>query len=210
MAAPHEALQLDTNVPRWESRDLAAARLLDRFRELERGERGPNNTLRSDVTLHHKDVRERCSRAVVAPASGVLRLRLSRMLPAGIHAASNTVGGGKPVRVSVVRRYTFEAAHSLEWHNGKCRRLHGHSYKVEVTVTRPLDDRGVVIEFSELDDAVDPLIQSLDHRDLTDIVANPTAERIAHHIATQLSEAEVDWSSVRLWETDRASALVER
>ena len=81
---------------------------------------------------------------------------------------------------SVTCTFTFEAAHRLPWHSGKCRNLHGHSYRLDVTVAGPLDDNGVVIDFDRLREIVDhSVIASWDHRDLNEVLDNPTAELLA-------------------------------
>ncbi len=50
----------------------------------------------------------------------------------------------------VTRSFSFEAAHQLPWHPGKCRRLHGHNYRLEVTVQGPVGENGVVMDFDDL------------------------------------------------------------
>lgn len=118
------------------------------------------------------------------------------------------------MRISVVRRYRFEAAHSLPWHLGKCSRVHGHSYVLEVEVAGRLDDRGVVMDFAEVDDIVDRHVlegpKGLDHVDLNERLANPTAELIAVHIGERLDSAGLSWTRLRLWETEDGSVVLER
>jgi 6-pyruvoyltetrahydropterin/6-carboxytetrahydropterin synthase len=114
------------------------------------------------------------------------------------------------VKTSVIRRYRFEAAHYLEWHPGKCRRLHGHSYTLEVAVQGRLDSRGVVLDFAELDAMVDLTVDALDHSLLNETLDNPTAERLAHHIGESLNAQSVAWTSIRLWETNDGSVLIEQ
>ena len=65
-------------------------------------------------------------------------------------------------RTRVTCTFTFEAAHRLAWHPGKCRNLHGHSYRLDVTVAGPLDANGVVLDFDSLQDVV----RSTGHRRL--------------------------------------------
>jgi len=123
------------------------------------------------------------------------------------------------VAISVVRRYRFEAAHRLAWHPGKCRRLHGHSYVLEVEVAGPLDDRGVVIDFDEVDE-VDEVVagagavlggpDGLDHADLNERLPNPTAELVAVLVGERLDAAGLRWSRLRLWETEDGSVVLER
>ena len=114
------------------------------------------------------------------------------------------------MQTSIVRRYRFEAAHQLSWHPGKCANLHGHSYVLEIEAIGELDQRGVVMDFSELDALIDPIVDVLDHSFLNDLVANPTAEVIAQWIANQLEPRGVNWSRIRLWETEDGSVLIER
>jgi 6-pyruvoyltetrahydropterin/6-carboxytetrahydropterin synthase len=115
------------------------------------------------------------------------------------------------MRTTVARRYRFEAAHRLPWHPGKCSRVHGHSYILEVRVTGDLDERGVVMDFAEVDAVVDKhVLGELDHTDLNDVLDNPTAELVAAWIGARLSAAGMPWSSLRLWETEDGSVLLER
>ncbi len=114
-----------------------------------------------------------------------------------------------PPRTSVSCSFTFEAAHHLAWHPGKCRNPHGHSYRLEVTVSGPLDDNGVVVDFDHLRALVDrTLIDVWDHRDLNEIIDNPTAELLAHQAWALLTEAGLSLSTLRLWETEHSSAAL--
>ncbi len=71
---------------------------------------------------------------------------------------------------SVVKEFRFEAAHRLERHEGKCRRLHGHSYRLEVELTVPElqkngPARGMVIDFDTLTKIVQHnVIDRWDHK----------------------------------------------
>ena len=102
-------------------------------------------------------------------------------------------------QVSIVRRYSFEAAHRLDWHPGQCRALHGHRYVLEVEAAGPLDGRGVVMDFADLDATAGQLVASrLDHVYLNDLIDNPTAELVACLIGDWLNEAAVPWTTLRL------------
>jgi 6-pyruvoyltetrahydropterin/6-carboxytetrahydropterin synthase len=116
-------------------------------------------------------------------------------------------GGG--MQVELMREYTFDAAHHLEWHPGKCRSLHGHTYRIEVTVVGQLDERGVVMDFAELDEVVDrEVLDVYDHTLLNNLIPNPTAEHVAAEIYARLRSAGTPVSEVRLWETPRSSVRV--
>jgi 6-pyruvoyltetrahydropterin/6-carboxytetrahydropterin synthase len=96
--------------------------------------------------------------------------------------------------MEIFREFTFEAAHRLpgvpEGH--KCRRLHGHSFRVEVHVGGEVDpEAGWVMDFAELKAAFAPLHDQLDHRYLNEVpgLANPTSEVLARWIWDRLTGA---------------------
>lgn len=90
----------------------------------------------------------------------------------------------------VKRHFSFEAAHFLTLvpDDHKCRRMHGHSYRVKIHARGFVDRRtGMVVDYAEIDAAVDPIIASLDHRTLNDILPyETTAENLAFWIGQQL------------------------
>jgi len=107
-----------------------------------------------------------------------------------------------PPSTRVTCTFTFEAAHRLAWHTGKCRNLHGHSYRLDVTVGGTLDDNGVVLDFDTLQDVVrTQVVDAWDHRDLNQVLDNPTAELLAHRAWELLTAAGLDLAALRLWET---------
>jgi 6-pyruvoyltetrahydropterin/6-carboxytetrahydropterin synthase len=106
------------------------------------------------------------------------------------------------MRTRVVRTFRFEAAHQLPWHEGKCRDLHGHSYRLDVTVEGPLTENGVVVDFADLKAVVRrEVIDRFDHKYLNDLLDNPTAELIAQHIWKSLEAAGLGVTAIKLWET---------
>jgi 6-pyruvoyltetrahydropterin/6-carboxytetrahydropterin synthase len=113
------------------------------------------------------------------------------------------------VQTRVTRAFSFEAAHQLDWHSGACKNLHGHSYRLEVTVSGALDDNGIVIDFADLSEVVQrDVIDVFDHTYLNDLLPNPTAELIAHDIWTRLGAAGLVLDRVVLWETANSSVEI--
>lgn len=111
----------------------------------------------------------------------------------------------------VVKQFTFDAAHYLPEHPGKCRNLHGHTYKLEVGIEGFVDLKtGMVIDFGDLKQFVIPIVEKLDHKCLNDVYPLPTAELMVLDIAVELSESfpakrgKVEF--VRLWETPTSYA----
>ncbi|MDQ3757734.1 MAG: 6-carboxytetrahydropterin synthase QueD [Actinomycetota bacterium] len=110
------------------------------------------------------------------------------------------------MRTRVTRSFAFEAAHQLPWHPGKCKRLHGHNYRFEVTVEGPLDARGVVVDFDDLHRVVEhEVLSRYDHQFLNDYFDNPTAEVVAHDLWKRVEAAGMNVVALRLWETPDSS-----
>jgi 6-pyruvoyltetrahydropterin/6-carboxytetrahydropterin synthase len=114
------------------------------------------------------------------------------------------------VQTRVTRNFSFGAAHQLEWHPGACKNLHGHSYRLEVTVAGELTDDGIVIDFSDLSAVVHrEVIDRFDHTYLNDLLPNPTAELIAADIWARLTNAGAVLHRIVLWETENSRVEIE-
>ena len=107
----------------------------------------------------------------------------------------------------------FSAAHALRLYDGSLEPVHGHNWRVKVTVgALKLDAIGVVMDFHELERLVDELIKPLHNRHLNDTrqfaSLNPSAENVALQIGRELTLPEgVTLLSVEVWETDTNSAV---
>jgi 6-pyruvoyltetrahydropterin/6-carboxytetrahydropterin synthase len=110
---------------------------------------------------------------------------------------------------------SFAAAHNLLHYQGDCENLHGHNWKVEVTVSADsLDKSGLGIDFKILKKHTREVMNYLDHKYLNDLEAfkniSPSSEQIARFIFEQLEEAlqkyEVMIQKVTVWESDNAYA----
>lgn len=103
---------------------------------------------------------------------------------------------------NVSKEFTFAAAHALTKYHGSCEQLHGHNYRLRVTITGPLNKDDLVIDFVELKKIVQAtVIQQLDHTNLNDRFPNPTCELIAQWIFQEL-KPHIPITTVQLWETD--------
>ncbi|WML52926.1 6-carboxytetrahydropterin synthase QueD [Neobacillus sp. PS3-12] len=95
-------------------------------------------------------------------------------------------------RVLVSKEFTFDAAHHLHCYEGKCKNLHGHTYKVVFGLSGYLDDRGLMIDFGEIKEIWKNEIEiHLDHRYLNDTLPpmNTTAENIVVWICEKMTDA---------------------
>jgi 6-pyruvoyltetrahydropterin/6-carboxytetrahydropterin synthase len=167
--------------------------------------------------------------------------RISRTSSGGIQTMwliSST--GGSMTRFAIItREFAFEASHSLPGHRGKCRRPHGHSYRLEISLRGPIlhapgeSDDGMVMDFEDLKTMVNATILEtlsdsvsrgsatglietggLDHNDLNVLTGiRTTAENLVHWIWDALVGAGLPEDllyRIRLWETEKGSVEITR
>ncbi len=112
---------------------------------------------------------------------------------------------------------SFSAAHQLRGYKGKCERLHGHNWRVQVTVSSErLNEIDLVIDFHELKKMVKEVISGLDHSFLNEVFPfteiNPSSENIAKWLYDSIKKKiekdykAINLSSVTVWESETASA----
>jgi 6-pyruvoyltetrahydropterin/6-carboxytetrahydropterin synthase len=109
---------------------------------------------------------------------------------------------------------SFSAAHVLENIGGKCEELHGHNFKVEVTVAAPkLNSAGLLIDFRVVKKWLAGILENIDHKYLNTLSSfagiNPSAENIAKYISEKMDaetkKASVKVIKVKVWESENAS-----
>jgi 6-pyruvoyltetrahydropterin/6-carboxytetrahydropterin synthase len=118
-----------------------------------------------------------------------------------------------PFEITTTR--TFAAAHQLRLPDGSIEPLHGHNWRVKVTVSSgKLDALGTVMDFHELERLVDAVVVPMHNRHLNELAPfdrelNPSAENVAFHVARALGAlpAGVRLERVEVWETDENSAV---
>lgn len=73
------------------------------------------------------------------------------------------------MNISVTRRFTFEAAHAISNYDGPCRNIHGHSYKLYITISGPVNENSdMVMDFTLLKKIVaENVIKKYDHAFIT-------------------------------------------
>ena len=109
----------------------------------------------------------------------------------------------------------FSAAHRLRYLQGKCEELHGHNWKIEVSLSSDrLNKEGVVIDFHALKQKLEKILKPLDHTYLNDLPyfsgEEPSSENIAKHIfdklKTDLKGHRANLKRVTAWESETACA----
>ncbi len=110
---------------------------------------------------------------------------------------------------------TFSAAHQLKGYMGKCERLHGHNWKVQVhVIAEQLNEIDIAMDFHDLKRLVNEVVSTLDHTILNEIFPftekNPSSENIAKWVydslRKKLPDETIQLSAVTVWESDEASA----
>ena len=112
---------------------------------------------------------------------------------------------------------TFAAGHALRNYKGACENVHGHNFKIQVTIEgQELDGTGMLVDFLDVKQSMREVIARLDHRFLNDVppfdVKNPSAENIAEYFYEELTSGLVSnpvpvrVREVKVWETDIQSA----
>jgi 6-pyruvoyltetrahydropterin/6-carboxytetrahydropterin synthase len=112
---------------------------------------------------------------------------------------------------------SFAAGHALRNYKGACENVHGHNFKIQVTIEgQELDQTGMLVDFLDVKQSMREVIARLDHRFLNDVppfdVKNPSAENIAEYFYEELTSGLVSnpvpvrVREVKVWETDIQSA----
>jgi 6-pyruvoyltetrahydropterin/6-carboxytetrahydropterin synthase len=98
--------------------------------------------------------------------------------------------------------FSFAASHTLPRYDGPCARLHGHNYKFFVALEGEVDPKsGMIADFGDIKrDVQEHVLSRVDHRDLNDVLENPTAENITRFIWEALEGRLRGLAEVRLYE----------
>jgi len=103
--------------------------------------------------------------------------------------------------MKVCREFTFDAAHYILDDKGSpCEEPHGHTYKLEIVIDGPVGEDGMVMDFTEIKRIVnEKIMPQIDHKNLNELIENPTAENIALWIFDAL-KSHMNVASVKVWE----------
>lgn len=128
--------------------------------------------------------------------------------------------------MELTKIFTFDMAHRLSFHEGKCWNLHGHTYRLEVTVSGDEDKNGMVIDFNDMKRIIlENVVDVLDHatvifekddllmrsfpKELKHVIfpTEVTAENLCKWCSNRLEEAGLKIKQVAIWETPTSKAV---
>ncbi|MGO4890079.1 6-carboxytetrahydropterin synthase QueD [Anaerobacillus sp. MEB173] len=98
-------------------------------------------------------------------------------------------------RVGITKEFTFDAAHHLHCYDGKCKNLHGHTYKLVITISGYVNDIGISVDFGDVKRIYNEVVKAqLDHRYLNEVLPNmnTTAENMIVWIWEELDKRLVE------------------
>lgn len=134
--------------------------------------------------------------------------------------------------MKIAKEFTWEMGHRLPFHDGKCKNLHGHSYKCMIEVSGSPDENGMVLDYYELKKITEPIFEKLDHsfmvwsgdKELIEMLKNmnsqmvvvdfqSTAENICVYLLNEIKSANLPKNiksvKVRVLETENTYAEEE-
>jgi 6-pyruvoyltetrahydropterin/6-carboxytetrahydropterin synthase len=127
-------------------------------------------------------------------------------------------------RVALTKEFTFDAAHHLHQYEGKCKSMHGHTYRLLITVSGYLNNIGIVLDFADIKAIFKECIDAkCDHRYLNEVLPpmNTTAENMIYWMWEEIDQAlssvarsqqlqGVRLEELKLYETPTSYATIKR
>lgn len=101
----------------------------------------------------------------------------------------------------ISKEFDFDAAHRIVGYQGKCENLHGHRWKIRITLKAPVGESGIAFDFVKLKQIVQKkIISKLDHSYLNKIIRQPSSENIAIWIWNKLKGLPLE--EIIVWESE--------
>lgn len=131
--------------------------------------------------------------------------------------------------MKISKEFKWEMGHRLPFHSGKCKNIHGHTYKMRVEIEGDLDENGMVIDYYDVSEIISPIVDELDHsfmvietdKEIIDFLDKlkskkvvvpfeTTAENITLHMLEKIKERitsdRIKRIKVRVYETEKTYA----
>lgn len=106
--------------------------------------------------------------------------------------------------------FDFASSHFLENYKGKCENLHGHNYKMTITIEGEVKKDGMIKDFKEIKKIVQKyILEKIDHKHLNEIIDNPSVENLIVWIWKNLKTHLPELKRIKIYETDTCYCTYE-
>lgn len=110
--------------------------------------------------------------------------------------------------MQIAKEFVFDCAHFLKDYNGKCEKLHGHTYRMRVTMEGEVQPNGLLMDFVDIKRIVnEKVIDKWDHNNLNDFLEHSTAENMCIWAWEKLKPELPQLVEIRIWETATSFAI---
>jgi len=110
--------------------------------------------------------------------------------------------------MKIAKEFTFDSAHFLKDYHGKCENLHGHTYRMRVTIEGEIQKNGLVMDFVEIKRIVnEKVIDKFDHANINDFLEHASVENMCIWSWKQLKPVLSGLVEIRIWETAASFAI---
>jgi len=110
-------------------------------------------------------------------------------------------------KIQIAKEFKFDSAHFLKDYHGKCENLHGHTYKMRVTIEGERQPNGLVMDFAEIKKIVnEAVVDKWDHANINDSLEHSTVENMCVWVWDEIKPKLAGLVEIRIWETEDSFA----
>lgn len=108
----------------------------------------------------------------------------------------------------IAKEFTFDSAHFLKDYHGKCENLHGHTYRMRVTIEGERQPNGLIMDFAEIKKIVNEKVVNIwDHANINDTLEHASVENMCVWAWEQIKPELSELVEIRIWETADSFAI---
>lgn len=112
--------------------------------------------------------------------------------------------------MKIAKEFTFDSAHFLKDYHGKCENMHGHTYRMRVTIKGEPKANGLVMDFADIKKIVnEKVVDKWDHKIINDTLEHASVENMCIWAWNELKKELHGLSEIRIWETANSFAIYD-
>ena len=110
--------------------------------------------------------------------------------------------------MKIAKEFTFDSAHFLKDYHGKCENLHGHTYRMRVTIEGEPKANGLIMDFADIKKIVNEKVVDIwDHANINDTLEHASVENMCIWAWDELKKDLIGLVEIRIWETADSFAM---